>query len=50
VWDPVYNWTIPQVNVTIVLKRRSSYYTVMFIVPCTLMTCMALFGKYAVHD
>jgi hypothetical protein len=42
--DPIF-YTIPQVNVTIVLRRHSSYYTVMFVIPCSLMMMMALFGE-----
>jgi hypothetical protein len=34
-----------QVVVKMVLKRKSSYYTIMFVVPSILITTLALMGK-----
>jgi hypothetical protein len=44
-FDFKWHRNINQVRVTIKLRRYSSYYTVMFVIPCTLVTILTLFGK-----
>ena len=39
-----FNVSMSQAIVTLKLRRQSSYYTIMFIIPSTLVTMMALFG------
>jgi hypothetical protein len=35
-----------QVIVTMVLRRKASYYTIMFVVPSILLTSLAIFGEF----
>jgi hypothetical protein len=44
VYGTNFNLTMSQAVVTIQLRRQSSYYTIMFIMPSTMMTMLALFG------
>jgi hypothetical protein len=44
IYDTEWDGIVYQVNVTIQLRRYAGYYTVMFIIPCTLVTMMTFFG------
>ena len=49
IYYPCCDEPYPDVTFTLYLRRRTLYYMLNIVVPCILLSCLALLGKYICH-